>query len=566
MASPGKRVVVIGIDGGTLDLVEPWAKSGRLPNLARLMKEGAHGHLASTLQPTTAPAWVTFMTGVNQGKHGLYDFVRRRPGTYDLEVTNASHITSPTIFDTASRYGLRVITLNIPYTSPPRPTNGVSIGGPFAPSFSRDLVFPPALFDELKAVVPDYFILPDYNSRSSDALSDFASRLQKGIELRERLCLHLLETRGWDLLTVVFMATDEAQHTYWRCQDASEGSELARYRDVIAEIYERVDQAVGAILSQINAEGAGQETTVIVLSDHGAGPFRWMINLNRWLAESGYLRYRDSSYSLRKLWADTLKCLAAFYRHRVPSQTRADIRSWLGAERFERVKGDFESTLLTSSIAWDQTLAYALGAGGNIFINLRHREPSGTVEPGPPYEELRQRIIDDLMTLSDPETGQPLIERVYRREELYHGPCVAQGPDLVIKWRDYACWGRGRYDSRGAIFEAQDQFDFSDQPLTGSHRLDGMLIAHGPGIRPGTRVEGAHLLDLAPTILRLLEISPGDSLDGHILEAIASDTKDGARGRSIEAHKDAPGSGTEIGYSDEETQRIAERLRSLGYL
>ncbi len=562
-----KRVLVIGIGGGTLDLLAPWAESGRLPYLARLMENGTHGRLASTLQPTTAPAWVTFMTGRNQGKHGLYDFVRRRPGTYDLEVTNASHIVGPTMFDIACSHGLRVITVNIPYTSPPRPVNGVSIGGPFAPSFSRDLVFPPGFYDEMKAVVPDYFVLPDYDSTSSEPLSDFGLKLLRGIELRQQLCLHLLETRDWDLFAVVFMASDEAQHTFWGCQHAPEASRLARHRDVIQDVYERIDEAVGVILDRIACDGGGQDTTVIILSDHGAGPFRLMINLNAWLAERGYLRYRtDRTSSLHRLWAETVKRLAAHYRDRVPSRTRAYIRSRMGTERFERVKSDFESTLLTSCIAWDQTEAYALGAGGNIFVNLKGRDPSGIVEPGTPYRELRERLISDLMTLSDPETGQTLIDRVYRREELYHGVCVDQGPDLIIQWKDYACWGRGRYDSHGPIFQIQDQFDFSRQPLTGSHRLDGLLIAEGLGIEPGTRLEGAHLLDLAPTILSLLDISPGDDLDGHILRAIASEAEEGAERGSRGTQGDSVNSGGEIGYTDEETEIISERLRSLGYL
>jgi len=561
-----KRVLVIGLDGGTFDLIEPWAAEGYLPNLAHLMSDGCHGYLASTLQPTSAPAWVTFMTGVNQGKHGLYDFVRRRPDGYNLEVTNASQVVAPTMFDIASQLGRRVVTVNIPYTFPPRSINGVMIAGPFAPAVTRDMVFPTAYFDVLKAIVPDYFILPDYNPRVAEPLAAYADRLLQGIEMRERLSLYLLQTEPWDLFTVVFTATDEVQHAYWHCQDAPEGSPLALYRHVIRDVYRRVDQAIGAIMAQVNANSHRRETIVIVMSDHGAGPLRWMINLNRWLAEAGYLQFRtDSASPLRWLWAARGKRLVYTYRRYVSAKMRTAIRTRLGAHRFDRIKGGVESVLLTSTIDWRHTRAYALGAGGNIFINLKGREPAGIVQPGTEYERLRQEIADALATLSDPETDHPIVRRVYRREELYHGPFLDQAPDLVIQWDNYSCWGRGRYDSQAPIFEAQSHFEFSDLPLSGAHRPEGILIVSGPGIRSGIQIKRARLLDLAPTILSLLAIQPPPEMGGHLLhdvllegetEHILQATAEGGIGAS----------GRRFDYSPEEAEKISQHLRSLGYL
>lgn len=561
-----RRVLVIGLDGGTLDLIEPWAQEGYLPNLAHLMSNGCCGRLISTIQPTTAPAWATFMTGVNQGKHGLYDFVRRRHGEYGLEVTKASHIATPTLFDIVSQLGRRVVTVNVPYTFPPHPVNGVMIGGPFAPSVSRDLVFPPAYFDVLKAIVPDYFIIPDYDSRVVDPLAAYADRLLQEIEVRERLSLHFLQTEPWDLFVVVSMATDEAQHAFWHCQNAPQQSPAARYRHVIRDVYQRVDQTVGAILAQIAADDQQYETIVIVMSDHGAGPLCWMINLNRWLAEAGYLQFRAGGFSaLRWLRTAGVKQLARAYCHYVPSKVRTVIRTALGAHRFDQVKGDVESALLTSNVDWERTQAYALGAGGNIFINLKGREPAGIVQPGIEYERLCQEITDALATMSDPETGCSIVQRVYRREELYTGPSLGQAPDLIIQWKDYAFWGRGRYDSQGTpIFEAHSHFEFRDLPLSGAHRLEGMLIISGPGIRSGARIEGARLLDLAPTILNLLAIQPPE-MDGRFLhELLLEDELE--RIPQAAAECTTPALGRQLDYSPEEAERISQHLRSLGYL
>jgi predicted AlkP superfamily phosphohydrolase/phosphomutase len=237
----------------------------------------------------------------------------------------------------------------------------------------------------------------------------------------------------------------------------------------------------------------------------------------------------------------------------------------LGARRFDQIKGDFESALLTSTVDWTQTRAYALGAGGNIYVNLKGREPAGTVRPGTEYEQCCQGIAEALMTLSDPETDRPLVRRVYRREELYHGPFLGRSPDLVIQWEDYACWGRGRYDSRAPVFETQDHFDFSDQPLSGTHRQDGILIITGPDVRRGGYIEGAKLLDLAPTILRILGLSVPDYMDGTVLHtAFVGDTVGSAT--SLAMTSDALPSGDEFAYAPDEAAKISRRLKDLGYL
>lgn len=563
-----RRVLIIGLDGATFDLIRPWVTAGYLPSLAQLMAEGCQGPLASTIQPVTAPAWTTFTTGVNQGKHGLYDFVKRRVGGYDLEVTNASHISASTMFDIAGQMGRRVVAVNIPYTFPPRPVNGIMVGGPFAPTVNRDLVYPPTYFDTLKQVVPDYFILPDYDPRSNDPLKSYAQRLQEGIEMRERLSLHLLQTEPWDLFMTVFMATDEAQHAYWHCLEAPDDSPVARYRHVIRDVYQRIDQAIGKILAQIDQNGWREETVVMIVSDHGAGPLRWMINLNGWLAEKGYLQFQKAMHTpLKRLKATAIKHLARTYRHYVPGTVRAAIRSRLGTNRFDQVKGNVETALLTASINWDQTRAYALGAGGNIFINLKGREPVGIVNPGREYEQLRQEIMDALMNLADPETGQSIVRNVYPREALYSGPQVDQAPDLIVEWTDYAYWGRGRYDSLGSpIFEAQSYFEFSTLPLSGAHRPEGILIVQGPGIRSGNDIQNAHLWDMTPTILSLLSIRPNAEMDGRLLEDIFTEAELDRLLQTTTATNVIEHLTEQFDYSDEEAEKISEHLRSLGYL
>lgn len=564
MSEPTPRVLIIGLDAATFDLIDPWIKQGYLPNIARLMAEGAHGRLASTLQPATAPAWVTFMTGMNQGQHGLYDFVQRKADSYSLEVTNSSHIAVPLMFETLSQLGQRVITVNIPYTYPPRPINGIMIGGPFAPAVTKELVYPANFFEVLKQIAPDYFVIPDYDPHAADPLADFAGKLQREVELREQVSLALMAREAWDVFTVVIMATDEVQHTFWYCSEADDGNPLARYRHVIRDIYQRCDEAVGRLIAAARQD-ASRATDVIVLSDHGAGRFEWMVNLNHWLADQGLLRFHTDRISPLKRWRSSLVQQASWaYRHYVPARMRTALRNRLGSQRFSRVQDEFQSALLTSTIDWARTQAFALGAGGNIYINLKGREPNGTVVPED-YETVRQHIIDGLGKMLTPDTGRAMVRKAYRREELYHGTQLSQAPDVIIQWTDYAYWGRGYYGSQQPVFEKQRKFDFSDQPLTGSHRPDGILIAQGPHIRSGSLVSDAKLMDLAPTIFRLLGHTPPTQMDGRalneILLGVATDSA--VVSSTAEASSFTP---LPFDFTPEEAEIISEHLRALGYL
>ncbi|MBK8989364.1 MAG: alkaline phosphatase family protein, partial [Chloroflexi bacterium] len=415
MNSVQNRVLVIGLDGATFDLIKPWMADGRLPHLANLIQNGCSGPLRSTIQPTTAPAWTTFLTGVNQGKHGLYDFVARRPDSYNLEITSAAHIKAASIFDFVGQQGGNVVGINIPYTAPARPVNGVLIGGPFAPAVTPELFYPRSYYDKILRLVPGYFVLPDYNSRAADPMADYAQKLLTGIANREKIALHLLQTEPWELFMIVFMATDEVQHTFWHCLDAPEGSPEYHYRDTIRRVYERLDEAVGHLLEAATAVSSAIPLSTFIVSDHGAGPFAWMINLNQWLANAGFLQFRqDKTSGVRQLKTGLLKQMALGYRRYVPGQWRATVRTRLGSQRFDQVKGEFESVLLTSNVVWEQTRAYALGAGGNIYINVAGREPEGMVQPGAAYEQVRQEVITELLTMRDPDSGQPMIKQVHR--------------------------------------------------------------------------------------------------------------------------------------------------------
>ncbi len=560
------KLLIFGLDGATFDLIEPWIAEGRLPNLAALMAQGVSGRLQSTLQPITAPAWTTFLTGVNEGKHGIYNFVQRRTDSYRIEVTNGAHNAAATLFDIASHYGLRSAAINIPYTFPPRPIHGVMIGGPFTPVVSPQLVYPAEFFATLKQIAPDYFVMPNYDAQHADPLGDYAEKLSQDIELRERVSRHLLQQESWDVFMVVFMALDEAHHAFWHCMAASEDDPMHRYRHVIRSLYERADQAIGNLLDCLSPEQL-QETSTFVVSDHGGGALRWMINLNRWLAdELGVLQFlAPQANPLGELKAKAVKWAAQAYQRYVPPRVRASLRNRLGARGFDQVKAGVESALFTTSIDWKHTKAYAMGAGANIFINLKGREPEGIVEPGIEYEQLCQQITTAFLNLKDHESGAPIFKRVYRRAEIYHGPRLELAPDLIAELADFTFWGRGRYDSRAPMFEAHTQVGLTDLPLTGTHRPEGILIAQGRGIRQGATIAGARLLDMAPTLLGLLSIAPTPEMDGNVLRQMLTPEEE-TRIEQLVQSQAAETQASSFQFSSAEEEIISEHLRALGYL
>ena len=140
-----RRVLVIGLDGATYDILDPMRAEGRMPNLDRLITEGTAGILESTKPPITPAAWTTFMTGKGPGRHGIIDFERYDPRTNTLSFNSTYEIREPTIWNILSAKGLRVGSINLPMTFPPKPVNGFLISGFETPSTDAEFTYPPEL-------------------------------------------------------------------------------------------------------------------------------------------------------------------------------------------------------------------------------------------------------------------------------------------------------------------------------------------------------------------------------------------------------------------------------------
>jgi predicted AlkP superfamily phosphohydrolase/phosphomutase len=540
------KLLIIGLDGATFDLIKPWAAEGQLPTLAKLMQDGVTGDLESTLPPVTSPAWPTFMTGKNPGKHGVFDFIRPRAGTFDM--VNASQIKGQLLWEILSEAGYSVGVLNVPITFPPRPVNGYLVPGLLSPDQGKT-VHPPELLKPYEAELGKYRLTPNVQYKAGNE-DEFIADLHDLIDTQLRYALRLLKDRPTDVLMLHFLATDNGSHALWRFMDKShprhEPALAARYGDALQKVYQHLDDAVRQV-----HEAAGAPNT-IVMSDHGFGPLHRTINLNILFIEKGLMHLKPKFFTQLRWWA---------FRNGLTPATAYKILSKLGwqnitAKVSRKARNEMVGKFLSfEDVDWSKTIAYSMGHVGQIYINLQGREPFGCVTPDR-YADARQQVIDALNTLIDPATGRPLVDRIIPREEAAHGPYADQGADLHLILDGYRTIAFPLFATEGRVLTPQIRGD------SGCHRLHGIFIGSGPAFASGA-VAGPKITDLAPTILHILNVPVPEDMDGRVLrEALAPEL----RGQATQIGAAASTSTAQVDFTAEEQAEVEDRLRALGYL
>ena len=506
-----ERVWVIGLDGAPWSLIRPWAEAGELPVLRTLMQHGAWGDLESTIQPLTPCAWSTFITGTNPGQHGLFDFTRRIPGSYQVEVVNAARRRGRSLWSILSQAGRRVGVINVPMTYPPEPVNGFLVAGLDTPGLHSPFTYPKTLAAEIASrhviTVSTVGVSP----------AEYLHRTLEAVDRRFEVLRHLLRQWAPDFLMKVVVETDAIQHCSWHLLSQPD----APSHDAILQVYRRVDWHLGELLAEMPPA-----TTLILMSDHGAGPLDKVVYLDRWLARQGWLCLQG-----RDLRADFIQRAVGLGQRYLPPAVKA----WLRGQ--ERARTEVESTLRFGAVDWGATRAFVWGNQGNINLNLKGREPQGTVQPGAEAERLIAEIVAALHELRDPDTGEPVVDRIYRREELYHGPMTELAPDLLIRWRNDRYVAKTLYERQGLeIFGHKLVFGRPGSAYaleqTGTHTLQGICLFYGAGVTKATHLADARLLDLAPTILHLLDIPIPEQMEGHVLTE-AAEVQDQPKGKPV---------------------------------
>jgi predicted AlkP superfamily phosphohydrolase/phosphomutase len=571
------KVIIIGLDAATWTLIRPWIAEGSMPNLAKLMKAGVSGTLRSILPPITPPAWTSFMTGKNPGKHGIFHFIETEADSYAMNYANGGSCRSPTVWRVLNQAGFSVGTMNIPFTYPPEALDGFQISGLDTPSANSQFVYPASLKRELV----DHLGKINHDLRYLGFMSTDHRRAQVLAEMEKidqqwaAVAHYLLEHHPQDVMMFVFMSIDTVQHYFWQYMDRShflyDPKAEPRFGNAVRQVYERLDAVTGRIIEKLS-----KDATVFVVSDHGGGPVvDRTLFLNRYLHQLGLLHYRKNAsgdgpgrFGLRKIRSKILQGAYSFLRNSLSSRQKSRL-----AETFPTLRKRAELAYTSfADIDWSRTKAFCsevLASPPNVWINLKGVKPRGIVEPAE-YSALTHFIIEKLRELKDPRTGKPIIARVYRRDEIFHGPFSNEAADLIVDWwsedslfSTKPSLAKDRHKPPVIISEHRP----SEHPIWGgTHRLDGILVASGPALKRGAEIENAQLIDIAPTLLHLFGLAVPEDMDGRALA-------DAFRPEFLETHPVKAGAASGIsesdrssGYTEEESAKVEERLQALGYL
>lgn len=540
-----KKVLVIGLDGATFDYIFPLMKEGKLPAISKLIRNGSWGFLESTIQPITGSAWPSFMTGKTPAKHSVFDFIQQELKE-DVSLVSSQSIVGETIFDILSRHGKKIISINVPVTYPPWKINGIMITGMLSPE-NAEITYPLEFKKELKDYRID--IRTSYKEGKEQEMIDDVKDLVRN---RARFTTKILSEKEWDFAMVVFRGTDVIPHYFRKYMDRQH-PEYARsnkkFRNAISEIYEETDNTIGELLKVIP-----EDTSIFLMSDHGHGRLRKMVNLNMWFLKNGFLALKKSP---------RVKMKYDLFRIGLSPQNVYQMLSRFGVQnviqRFNRQTRNkiLNSMLSFSDVDWNRTKAYSLGHIGQIYINLKGREKFGIVSPGREYENVRKEIITKLKQLRDPETGKIVIDKVVKKEDIYNGPYLEKAPDLFVFSKN------SEYDSFALMAQNTEIFCKHFKGQSGNHRLNGIFIANGSDIRPGIKIKDAKIIDIVPTLLYLMGLPIPDDLDGEVLKNIFQPQF--LSGIPPRFEKAKALKKINVTKQDDE-EEIKERLKELGYL
>ncbi len=442
------RVMIIGLDCAAPQLVFDQFLP-HLPNIEKIMKKGVFGELRSTIPPITCPAWMCMVSGKDPGTLGIYGFRNRRDYTYDgLSIANSTAVKEPLLWDILGANDKKNILIGVPQTYPPREINGIMVTSFLTPGTDSEYTYPPEFKKEINEVVDGYML--DVDGFRTEDKERLLVQIHRMTAKRFQLAKYMAKTKPWDFFMMVEMGTDRLHHGFWKYCDPQHpkhepGNMLEK---AMLKYYARLDGFVGELI-----ECAGDDAAVMIVSDHGAKRMLGGICFNEWLMQEGYL---------------TLK-------------SKPD-----GVVRLDKCEID-----------WSRTRAWGDGGYyGRLFINVQGREPRGIV-PAAQYESFRAELTEKIEAMRD-EEGKPLGNRVYRAEEIY-SRCENIPPDLIVYFGDLD-WRSVGSVGLGSVYT----YENDTGPDDANHAQHGIFILGGAGVEPLGRLEGLDILDVAPTVLKLM--------------------------------------------------------------
>ncbi len=546
------KTLVVGLDGAEWNVLNPLIKKGYLPNLEKLVSDGSCGNLVSSIPPITPTAWTSFLTGVNPGKHGIFSYQKKlsKENSYFISPLNSLDIQKEHLWHILGRHGKKVAFVNVPMSFPPQKVNGYMITGMMTPSTESRFTYPESLKEELSENGINYRIDLDIgkevnlmedpsfheNYFMKDKGERFFRELYEITDQRHKAIKYLMTHKSWDFFMGVFIGMDRVQHYLWQYLDDGLNGKMTPIAEKIFKYYSYLDSILGELFSL-----AGDDAVCIVMSDHGFGKYKGDFLINRWLSEQGLLVVNKQ----KQKFIPWLKKIAY----------RAGFRKEMLSKVLDQKKIN-SLRMSVQQIDWGSSKAFSALAHC-VHINVKGRESLGFIEEGTEYEKLREEIINGLYKIKDPSTGEAVIKKVYKREDIYSGSEFDAAPDLIILSSDTDHYGI--YSSR----HSHDGIFCENTWKTGDHRQNGIFIINGQGIKNAETINNAHIIDVLPTILYIQDLPVPEYVDGKVLKEVFEDPGKDVR---IETTAEQKPRDEEYNYNDDEVEEVKDRLKQLGYI
>jgi len=494
------RLLVVGWDAASFRWIDPLIAQGKLPNLARLIERGVRAPLESTIIPISASAWVTAATGRGAGETGVFSFFEPLPASYELTLVSSRSNKTPPIWRLLTARGVPSVVFGIPLTYPPEPILGTMVCGMLSPR-DAEYAWPPEVTAELRARGYDPDIEPwldEYKMTWQDVL--------RQLSVRERWLTERLAQDDWRLAWIVFKEVDLWSHR-------SYGVDFAKN---VGPVYEELDRILGKLLATV-----GDDTNVIVMSDHGFATYESGLNLHEWLIQEGF------------------------------AVRRKDVKTEPLPEGPLATRTPEEADQRLEELDLAETRAYAFACEGNyasLRLNLVGREPQGIV-----------RIEDADDVLSQIETrlrANPWVVRTFRASELLPGPERAALPDLLFETKPDVM----TFAERGAPVSGDYPSPLPD------HDLLGIFVGAGPSFERDEKPdEPVRMTDVAPTALYLLRQPVLREMKGRVLAELLRETRPVETVAEAELAPLLPELDPRDAYTPEEIEELQRRLFKLGY-
>lgn len=537
------KILIIGLDGATWDVLDEFLIENHMPNLRKLKSEGCSGTLQSTEPPTTSTAWTTLLTGCNPSKHGITGIQKYSFDKNSLSILNSTDCLVPNLWQELSSQGYRVVSINVPWTYPCPQVNGIVVAGFGCPGPDGQFTFPQSFRDELLAAIPDYDILARFDRPSNDSLEEFDKNIQR-VERSFEQKLQAARLAGkkidWDIMMVQFHDIDKIQHQFWAYVGSNSRDKYARQRNRLFETFEKLDETIGQLLDC----SPGKELLVVVVSDHGGGRLTGVIRPNVLLHKWGYLKH---------------KLILNRMMNREYRRWKRRFRSILfGPKKIECAKTRQPKGF---NVNWKHSKAVVLhtATNGYLYIGLGERQQGAPISSPPEHDGVIQELKKRFSEVPDPVTNQPLFSRVVTPTELYGANNITAGlaGNLILI-------PQPGYDIRTSTSRGKDYLSLTQADSTaGTHRYEGIYVFSGSTVKTGNN-KRAEIVDIAPTIYAALGAKLPPYLDGRVLNEVFKENLELEYAKSKAGA--SPKAPKQQELSSAEQTAISERLAELGYL